>query len=49
MQDAANPNEEPRLEKPPVFGSWGGFYIAVIVWLGLLIVFFYLFTRYFSS
>lgn len=33
---------------PPLFPSWGWFYAAVIAWLGILIVLFYLFTRHFS-
>lgn len=36
-------------ERPPVFGSWTVFYIAVVVWLGILIAFFYFFTRHFSA
>jgi len=35
-------------ERPPLFGAWWKFYMAVIVWLIALIVFFYLFTGYYS-
>ncbi len=34
--------------RPPVFRTWPVFYAVVIGWLALLIVFFYLFTQYFS-
>ncbi|WP_262888656.1 hypothetical protein [Chitinophaga solisilvae] len=35
-------------EKPPLFRSWGYWYVLVIAWLALLIVLFYLFTKTFS-
>jgi hypothetical protein len=34
--------------KPPLFPYWGLWYAAVVIWLGLLIGFFYLFTKTFS-
>ncbi|HUM48540.1 MAG TPA: hypothetical protein PLD84_16525 [Chitinophagales bacterium] len=33
---------------PPFFHTWKQFYVFVAGWLILLIVVFYLFTRYFS-
>ena len=38
-------NDEP----PPFFGSWPRIYGAVIAWLALLILLFFLFTKAFSS
>jgi len=35
-------------EEPPPFGrSWRALYAAVLAWLGVLVVLFYLFTRAF--
>ena len=33
---------------PPIFGSWWKFYAAVIGWLIVLIISFYIFTVYYS-
>ncbi|HYW95187.1 MAG TPA: hypothetical protein VE870_06350 [Bacteroidales bacterium] len=33
---------------PPIFGSWPKFYAAVIAWLVVLIISFYIFTVYYS-
>ncbi|HKI46131.1 MAG TPA: hypothetical protein VKA08_12440 [Balneolales bacterium] len=35
-------------ERPPLFGSWWMFYAAVIGWLIVLIISFYIFTVYYS-
>jgi hypothetical protein len=35
-------------EKPPIFGSWNKIYAIVLGNLVLLIILFYLFTKYFS-
>ncbi|HVI43348.1 MAG TPA: hypothetical protein VM802_00695 [Chitinophaga sp.] len=35
-------------EKPPLLPSWGYWYVLVVIWLLLLIVLFYLFTKTFS-
>ncbi|PSL42474.1 hypothetical protein CLV51_1122 [Chitinophaga niastensis] len=35
-------------EKPPLFPSWGYWYVFVVTWLALLIALFYLFTKTFS-
>jgi hypothetical protein len=35
-------------EKVPLFGKWVHWYILVIGWLVACILFFYLFTKYFS-
>lgn len=35
-------------DKPPLFHSWPQWYIFIIAWLLVLIVLFYLFTKYFS-
>jgi len=37
-------NEEP----PPILGSWPRLYAAVLGWLAVLIVLFYLFARRFA-
>ncbi len=42
--EAGAPEDEP----PPILGSWRNLYAIVLGWLALLIVVFYLFTRYFS-
>jgi len=34
--------------KPPLFKKWNGWYVSVILFLGLLILLFYLFTKYFE-
>lgn len=38
----------PDEEKPPLFPTWGYWYVLVIGWLALLIVLFYLFTKTYS-
>ena len=35
-------------DKPPLFNSWNGWYIFVVLFLVLLIVFFYFFTKRFA-
>jgi hypothetical protein len=35
-------------EKPPVFGSWGMFYLIVVLWLVLMIVLFNALTQFYS-
>lgn len=39
---------EKKEEPPPIGGSWGRLYAAVLAWLGLLILLFYLFSRRFA-
>lgn len=39
---------EQQNDKVPFFKSWNQWYLFVIFFLVLLIVFFYLFTKYFS-
>lgn len=41
--------ERPPEEPPPFLGAWRRVYSAVILWLAVLIVAFYLFTRSFAS
>ena len=46
---AAKPDQPGELEEPPpFFGTWRRVYLAVIAWLALLIVLFYLFAREFT-
>ena len=40
----APPDDEP----PPILGTWRRIYIAVLLWLALMIVLFWLFTRAFN-
>jgi hypothetical protein len=42
-----NPERQQKDGRPP-FGAWWRFYALVVIWLALLIVFFYLFTRHYS-
>lgn len=49
MQHPVDQKNEGADERPPVFGSWGIFYGAVVAWLAVLILFFYFFTRFFSA
>lgn len=35
-------------ELPPIFGSWGRLYAAVLIYLALLIVTFHLFSAWYS-
>jgi hypothetical protein len=35
-------------DKPPIFKSWNGWYITVLIFLLLQIMLFQLFTKYFS-
>ena len=35
-------------EKVPLLGSWGGWYLFVLVFLGVLILFFYWLTKLFA-
>jgi hypothetical protein len=45
----ADRSSRPEAEGPPPFlGSWGRLYAAVLGWLVLLIVLFYIFTESFS-
>ncbi|MGX5819165.1 hypothetical protein ACWKWU_13260 [Chitinophaga lutea] len=39
--------QEPQ-EKPPLFKTWSAWYWLVAGWLGVLIVFFYFFTKHYS-
>lgn len=41
-------NRKPVQELPPFVKSWKQFYGLLICWLVLLIVAFYIFTRYFE-
>lgn len=43
-EDASRQKEEP----PPIGGSWRRLYAAVLGWLALLILLFYLFSRRFA-
>ncbi len=43
-EDASRPKDEP----PPIGGSWRRLYAAVLGWLALLILLFYLFSRRFA-
>jgi hypothetical protein len=43
--------ERPELEsdeKPPILGTWRRLYLAVVGWLAVLIVLFYLFSEAFA-
>ncbi|MCX2482868.1 hypothetical protein [Pedobacter sp. MR2016-24] len=40
--------KKPGQELPPFVKSWKQFYVLLIGWLALLIVGFYIFTRYFE-
>jgi hypothetical protein len=43
--------ERPQLEseeRPPILGTWRRLYLAVLAWLGALIVLFYLFSEAFA-
>ncbi len=43
--------ERPELvsdEKPPILGTWRRLYAAVLAWLAVLIVLFYLFSEAFA-
>jgi hypothetical protein len=42
------PPETYDSEPPPILRTWRNVYIFVLGWLALLIVLFYLFTRYFA-
>ncbi|MCL6544257.1 MAG: hypothetical protein K6T61_03450 [Bryobacteraceae bacterium] len=51
MKRESTPAEErlQHAEEPPPFGgSWGRLYAAVLGWLALLILLFYLFSRRFA-
>jgi hypothetical protein len=48
MNKPAQPDGDSSEERPPIFRTWGRMYLAVIVNLILLIVFFYLITGFFS-
>lgn len=39
---------EPEEENPPILGKWKNMYIFVIANLVVLIILFYLFTKYFQ-
>ena len=39
---------ESHNNKPPLFKSWTGWYVLVILFLVLLIILFYLFTKKFA-
>ena len=39
---------ESQNNKPPLFKSWTGWYVLVILFLVLLIILFYLFTKKFA-
>lgn len=45
MPQAPPPTDRAPEERPPVFGSWAGIYLAVGAYLVLVIVLFDLFTR----
>jgi hypothetical protein len=36
-------------EPPPILGTWRRLYTAVLIYLVVLIVLFYLFTRFFNT
>lgn len=38
----------PQKEKIPLFKSWTHWYVAVVLFLGLLIILFYLLTKFFA-
>jgi hypothetical protein len=42
------PPEAYDSEPPPILGTWLNVYIVVVGWLWLLIILFFLFTRYFA-
>ena len=47
---AAEPDSTRDSEEPPPFlGSWRRLYLAVLSWLGLLILLFFWFTREWSA
>ncbi len=39
---------QPDNNKAPLFKTWNGWYVAVILFLVILIILFALFTKYFS-
>ncbi len=41
-------NMQKEEDKAPVFKKWNGWYISVILFLVVLIVLFYFFTKYFE-
>jgi hypothetical protein len=43
-----NDTNDRRSEKPPLFPTWNYWYALVIGFLGLLILFFSIFTKYFA-
>ncbi len=44
-------NEERQVldEPPPFLGSWGRVYFFVLIWLALVIVLFWLFTKHYAA
>ena len=42
------PPEAYDSEPPPILSTWGNVYIVVLLWLAVLILLFYAFTRYFA-
>jgi hypothetical protein len=42
------PPEAYDSEPPPILGTWLNVYIVVVGWLWMLIILFFLFTRYFA-
>jgi hypothetical protein len=42
------PPEAYDSEPPPMLSSWRNVYIVVLLWLAVLILLFYAFTRYFA-
>jgi hypothetical protein len=47
--EPTSPSTAERDEPPPLFGTWRRAYLAVIGWLALLILLFYLFGWRFTS
>jgi hypothetical protein len=45
MSEATGGKQTEREEPPPLLGRWPRLYLAVIGWLALLILLFYLFAR----
>lgn len=49
MEEQSRGPAEPDEERAPIFGSWGRLYTAVVAYLFLLILLFYIFTVTFGG
>ena len=48
MQPQQTKTTEPPNERPPIFRTWSQMYVFVLVLHAVLILLFYLFTKYYS-